>query len=117
MNATDKKLLARGINPLTGQPLTPTLAPASAPRIAPQAPQAPAATVAPTWLAEANRAHIAAPEVMPDRPWVLSHSGVSASGRDTLVFRAPMRNGGTFEATLPGDLVRALRAGTVVGMK
>lgn len=77
------------------------------------------ASGAPAWVTEAKAATAPSPspsEPQPDRVWTFKERGSSKSGRDTVVFSAGMRNGGTFDATLPGDLVRALIAGKVVGM-
>jgi len=75
------------------------------------------ATALPAWVAEAKSApaQISLPQA--DREWTFRSKGTSKSGRDVLVFAAPMKNGGTFESTLPGDLVRAIKEGKVHGMK
>jgi len=112
MNARERKLLAAGINPVTGQALVaPVLAPVTAPRVAH------AATLAP-WITEAKHAAPVAVEAAPnvDRVWYdTGERGTSNSGRDTIVLLSGMKNGGFFRATFPGDAVRAIAGGKVLG--
>jgi hypothetical protein len=109
MTKGERDLLLRGVNPLTGQPINPPIVARPA-----------TASPAPAWVTEA-RAAVAAQPVAPtaelDRAWSFTAVGRSNSGRDTIVFSAPMKNGGTFQATLPGDLVRAIQAHKVAGLK
>jgi hypothetical protein len=105
MTKREREFLLRGINPLTGERLASTE-------------PAVAATPAAAWVAEAKAARAQPQAAAPlPRVWSFHSTGVSNSGRDTVVFQSTMKNGGTFQATLPGDLVRALRSGTVVGLK
>ncbi len=74
-----------------------------------------------SWVAEARATQPVSttaptPEQHTDRPWTFVGSGTSKSGRDTAVFSAPMKNGATFESTVPGDLVRAILAGKIAGL-
>jgi len=114
MNARDRKLLAQGINPATGQALSaPVLAPVGPPRVA-------QATALAPWITEAKAASVPAvvkaPDPIVDRVWYdTGERGVSNSGRDTIVLLSGMRNGGFFRATFPGDAVRAIAAGKVLG--
>jgi hypothetical protein len=104
MTKREREQFLHGINPLTGQALN--------------LPPAPASPL-PGWVVEAQteRArHLASPPEA-DRPWSFVGTGTSNSGRDTAIFQTGMKNGGSFQATLPGDLVRALRAGKVPGLK
>ena len=111
MTKREVELLSRGINPLTGGPIN------HRPRVA-------RAVAAAPWLSDA-RAVISDPTAaeqhttqaaLADRPWTFAGIGVSKSGRDTVVCSAPMVNGGTFQTTMPGDLVRALIGGKVAGL-
>jgi len=99
MTKAERAMFAGGLNPLTGQPLNSKAA----------------AVAVPAFVTEAKQAQLILPQA--DRPWTYKSKGTSKSGRDVLVFSAPMRNGGTFESTLPGDLVRAIQQGKVIGLK
>jgi hypothetical protein len=117
MNARDRKLLAQGINPATGQALTaPVFAPAGPARLVSQpanataAPWAQAAVTVPVPQAVAV-AVPAAPRVWYDT----GERGESKSGNATVILLSSMRNGGFFRCTFPADAVRAIAHGLVLG--
>lgn len=121
MNARDRKLLAQGINPATGQALTaPVLMPASAPRVVSR----PASATAAPWAGSASPivpapavvASAVVPAPVTPRQWYdTGERGESKSGNPTIVLLSSMRNGGFFRCTFPADAVAAIANGKVLG--
>lgn len=107
MTKSERAALARGINPLTGLPLTATtfVAPASGPA---------AATAAPAWVTEAKAAVAAAVAPQTERVFYFGETGESNSGNPTVVLFCRAKNGVWWKSTVAADMVRAVQNGKVL---